>query len=36
VAQRHFFYFTTYPATTHSPARIVELANERCDQLSGV
>jgi hypothetical protein len=29
---RYFFYFTTYPATTHTPARIVELANERCDQ----
>jgi hypothetical protein len=29
---RYFFYFTTYPAATHTPARIVELANERCDQ----
>lgn len=29
---RYFFYFTTYPATTHTPARIVELANDRCDQ----
>jgi hypothetical protein len=29
---RYFFYFTTYPATTHTPAQIVELANERCDQ----
>ncbi len=29
---RYFFYFTTYPATTHRPAQIVELANERCDQ----
>jgi hypothetical protein len=29
---RYFFYFTTYPATTHTAAQIVELANERCDQ----
>lgn len=29
---RYFFYFTTYPADTHPPARIVELANGRCDQ----
>jgi hypothetical protein len=29
---RYFFYFTTYPATTHTPAQIVELANDRCDQ----
>lgn len=29
---RYFFYVTTYPAATHPPARIVELANERCDQ----
>jgi hypothetical protein len=29
---RYFFYFTTYPATTHTPAGIVELANDRCDQ----
>jgi hypothetical protein len=29
---RYFFYFTTYPADTHPPARIVELANDRCDQ----
>ena len=29
---RYFFYFTTYPAATHTPAQIVELANERCDQ----
>jgi hypothetical protein len=29
---RYFFYFTTYSADTHTPARIVELANERCDQ----
>lgn len=29
---RYFFYFTTYSANTHTPARIVELANERCDQ----
>jgi hypothetical protein len=29
---RYFFYFTTYDATTHTPAQIVELANERCDQ----
>lgn len=29
---RYFFYFTTYPATTHTPTQIVELANERCDQ----
>lgn len=29
---RYFFYFTTYPATTHTPAEIVALANDRCDQ----
>jgi hypothetical protein len=29
---RYFFYFTTYPADSHPPARIVELANDRCDQ----
>ena len=29
---RYFFYFTTYRADTHTPAQIVELANERCDQ----
>jgi hypothetical protein len=29
---RYFFYVTTYPATTHTTAQIVELANERCDQ----
>lgn len=29
---RYFFYFTTYGGDTHTPARIVELANERCDQ----
>jgi hypothetical protein len=29
---RYYFYFTTYPATTHTPAQIVELANDRCDQ----
>ena len=29
---RYFFYFTTYPADTHPAARIVELANGRCDQ----
>jgi hypothetical protein len=29
---RYFFYFTTYPADTHPPAQIVELANDRCDQ----
>jgi hypothetical protein len=29
---RYFFYFTTYTADTHTPAQIVELANERCDQ----
>jgi Transposase DDE domain len=29
---RYFFYFTTYPADTHTPAQIVELANDRCDQ----
>jgi hypothetical protein len=29
---RYFFYLTTYPADTHSPARIIELANQRCDQ----
>ena len=29
---RYFFYFTTYTAGTHTPAQIVELANDRCDQ----
>jgi hypothetical protein len=29
---RYFFSFTTYPTDTHPPARIVELANARCDQ----
>jgi hypothetical protein len=29
---RYFFYVTTYRADTHTPARIVELANDRCDQ----
>jgi hypothetical protein len=29
---RYFFYFTTYPATTHTPTQIVELAKDRCDQ----
>jgi hypothetical protein len=29
---RYFFYFTTYPADTHAPQLIVELANQRCDQ----
>lgn len=29
---RHFFYITTYTADTHTPAQIVELANDRCDQ----
>lgn len=29
---RYFFYFTTYPADTHPASRIVELANDRCDQ----
>src|SRR5512139_970296 len=29
---RYFFYFTTYPAQSHPAARIVELANQRCDQ----
>jgi Transposase DDE domain group 1 len=29
---RYFFYFTTYPANTHTPAQVVELANDRCDQ----
>jgi Transposase DDE domain group 1 len=29
---RYFFYFTTYAADTHPAARIVELANGRCDQ----
>jgi hypothetical protein len=28
---RYFFYFTTYPTDTHPAARIVELANDRCD-----
>lgn len=31
---RYFFYITTYTADTHTPAQIVELANDRCDQLS--
>jgi hypothetical protein len=29
---RYFFYITTYTAATHTPAQIVELANDRCDQ----
>ena len=29
---RYFFYFTTYPADTHTPTQVVELANQRCDQ----
>jgi Transposase DDE domain group 1 len=29
---RYFFYFTTYTTDTHTPAQIVELANDRCDQ----
>jgi len=29
---RYFFYFTTYTADTHTPAQVVELANDRCDQ----
>jgi len=29
---RYFFYVTTYTGDTHTPAQIVELANERCDQ----
>jgi hypothetical protein len=29
---RYFFYITTYTAATHTPAQIVGLANERCDQ----
>ena len=29
---RYFFYYTTYTADTHTAARIVELANDRCDQ----
>jgi hypothetical protein len=29
---RYFFYITTYRADTHTCARIVELANDRCDQ----
>jgi hypothetical protein len=29
---RYFFYFTTYPGDTHTPAQVVELANDRCDQ----
>lgn len=29
---RYFFYFTTYGADTHTPAQVVELANDRCDQ----
>jgi Transposase DDE domain group 1 len=29
---RYFFYVTTYAADTHPAARIVELANGRCDQ----
>lgn len=29
---RYFFYITTYTTDTHTPAQIVELANDRCDQ----
>jgi Transposase DDE domain group 1 len=29
---RYFFYITTYTANTHTPAQIVQLANDRCDQ----
>jgi hypothetical protein len=29
---RYFFYVTTYPAESHPAERIVELANDRCDQ----
>jgi hypothetical protein len=29
---RYFFYFTTYTGDTHTPAHVVELANQRCDQ----
>ena len=29
---RYFFHITTYTADTHTPAQIVELANDRCDQ----
>ena len=29
---RYFFYVTTYSADTHTPAQIVALANDRCDQ----
>jgi len=29
---RNFFWFTTYGADTHTPACIVALANQRCDQ----
>src|SRR5205085_494634 len=29
---RYFFYVTTYTADTHTPAQIVERANDRCDQ----
>ena len=29
---RYFFYVTTYTADTHTPAQIVELAGDRCDQ----
>jgi DDE family transposase len=29
---RYYFYFTTYGDATHTPAQIVELANDRCDQ----
>jgi Transposase DDE domain group 1 len=29
---RYFFYFTTYTPDIHTPAQIVELANQRCDQ----
>jgi hypothetical protein len=29
---RYFFYVTTYPAATHTPAQIVALAGDRCDQ----
>lgn len=29
---RYFFYITTHTAETHTPAQVVELANDRCDQ----
>ena len=29
---RYFFHFTTYTDATHTPAQIVELAADRCDQ----